>query len=284
MYSKKVLSLFVSLLFFTTTYSQYLEVGTTLGAATYQGDISPFQWKVSFQGGKFAKGLIVGYNINEIFSIKASYYSTSIAASDANAKDNWRKERNLSFRSSLSEIALHLDIEPMDFFNNKYRLKPQIHVGLGVFKFNPQAKLNDQWYDLQPLSTEGQGLPNSSSKPYYLTQLVIPFGIGLRYYATDDLSFEFSINPRKTFTDYLDDVSTNYYDRDLLHKYKGPIAVELAFRGDESNPDDTYPQKGIGRGNNNEKDWYILNTFTVTYRFDTFWPFHTKRRVNCPSY
>ena len=267
---------------FLTSKSQYLEIGTSIGASTYQGDISPLSWRGSFQGSKIAKGILVGYSINDIYTIKASYFYTNLSANDSESIDDWRQSRNLSFRTKLQEFALHVDVEPLDFFFNSHRLKPQLHVGIAIFDFNPQAKYKGKYRDLQPLSTEGQGLPGSDKDPYKLTQISIPFGVGLKYYVTEDLSFELSINPRKTFTDYLDDVSDTYFDYDELYKYKGKIAADLAFRGNEIDPLQTYPSKGEGRGNNNENDWYILNTFTVTYRLDSAWPFKASRNVKCP--
>lgn len=262
--------------------SQFLEVGTSMGASTYQGDISPFSWRGSFQGSQLAKGLLIGYSLNDIYSIKASYYSTNLSANDGNAIDEWRKTRNLSFRTKLHEFAIHLDIEPLDYFFTSHKLKPQLHFGIALFSFNPQASYKGKYRDLQPLSTEGQGLPGSGKEPYKLTQISIPIGFGLKYYISEDLSFELSFNPRKTFTDYIDDVSENYYSYDELLKYKGKMAADLAFRADEKGAGYVYPEGGSGRGNSKENDWYILNTFTVTYRFDSAWPFKASRNVKCP--
>lgn len=273
---------FSLLLYCKTVKSQHLEVGTSIGASTYQGDISPFSWQVSVQGSKLAQGLLLGYSLNEVYSVKLSYFFTHLSANDSDAIDEWRKSRNLSFRTKLSEVAFHLDIEPLDYFFKSHKLKPVFHVGLGIFKFNPQTKYGGIYRDLQPLSTEGQGLPGSNQKPYNLIQFAIPFGMGFKYYLTDDLNLEFSFNPRKTFTDYLDDVSESYFDYDQLIKYKGKMAAKLAFRGDEFDHTAIYPQSGSGRGNNDENDWYIFNTFTVMYRFNSAWPFKSKRNVKCP--
>ncbi len=38
---------------------------------------------------------------------------------------------------------------------------------------------------------------------------------------------------RKTFTDYLDDVSTFYVDQTILQNAKGGKAVEMAYRANE---------------------------------------------------
>lgn len=279
---RKWWSFAVFIVLFADSKGQSLEIGTSLGSSTYQGDISPFSWQLSFQGSKLAQGILLGYSLNEVYSVKMSYYHTSLSASDKDALDDWRQSRNLSFRTQLSEWSLHLDIEPLDYFFKSHKLKPNFHLGVGLFRFNPQTKYNGKYIDLQPLGTEGQGIPGSGRSPYSLTQLVIPVGLGLKYYINDQWNIEISINPRKTFTDYLDDVSNYYYDRNELIKHRGRLAAELAYRGDEIDPSSGYPTAGSGRGNTDEKDWYILNTFTITYRLDTGWPFKSSRKVKCP--
>ncbi|MBK8700864.1 MAG: hypothetical protein IPN29_15515 [Saprospiraceae bacterium] len=266
------------------TFCQSIDIGFAIGSSTYQGDISPLGWRISYQGSKPARGLLLGYNFTESFVLKLGYYKTRLEAYDADAIDDWRPTRNLSFRTDISEFALHAEWQVMDhwqFFRN-FSLKPVFHLGVGIFKFNPQTKYKGQWYNLQPLSTEGQGLPGSPDNPYKLTQWVIPFGFGLRYHITDRFSIELSTNPRKTFTDYLDDVSGNYYNLDLLKKYKGPLAAKLAFRGDENSPTATRPVEGQGRGNAVESDWYLIHTLTFTYRLQKGWPFRKNRQIRCP--
>ena len=49
-------------------------------------------------------------------------------------------------------------------------------------------------------------------KPYKLTQVNIPLGVGLKYYASERINLSAEVLYRKTFTDYIDDVSHNYID------------------------------------------------------------------------
>ena len=68
-----------------------------------------------------------------------------------------------------------------------------------------------QWIDLQPLGTEGQGTTAyPDRKKYSRTQIAIPMGGGVKISLNDNLNIAFSFSARKTYTDYLDDVSTTY--------------------------------------------------------------------------
>ncbi|MBK9735723.1 MAG: hypothetical protein IPO92_12455 [Saprospiraceae bacterium] len=264
-----ILMLFCTIYYFSAK-SQYIEFGGSLGGSSYQGDISHYSSKFSLQGNKFLNSIHVGYHFSDYYSIKVRYSHGSLGANDKESHDIWRKERNLHFKTYISEIAIINEFEMLDVFRffKKTRLKPFINIGIAYFKFNPQAQLNGTWYDLQPLSTEGQGLEGNKNKPYSLNQFSIPFGLGLKYFVKDDLYFSFEVSPRITFTDYLDDVSANYPDIEKLKQVKGNIAAELSYQGDKR--PGGLPFKELGgnaRGNPKDNDWYIFNSFSVAYFF-----------------
>ncbi len=276
--------IFLSLLLVTVVVSakaQYIEFGGCLGGSTYQGDISYFSSRLSFQGAKLLNGVHIGYHFNDYLAIKVKFNKGSIAANDYDSVDEWRKRRNLHFKTDITEFALIHEIELLDIlkFFQKFSLKPYINFGIAWFKFNPQAKYGGQWYDLQPLSTEGQDLPGSKTKPYALSQFSIPFGFGLKYHLNENFYFGLEISPRITFTDYLDDVSSEYPDFELLRQYKGDLAVQLSYQGDKRPgglPISTI--KDEKRGNNKDNDWYIFNSFIVGFKFDPVE--HMKRKRN----
>ncbi|MEI9908535.1 MAG: hypothetical protein WDO71_02020 [Bacteroidota bacterium] len=170
-----------------------------------------------------------------------------------------RYERNLSFRSSITDIQLAAEIHPL-FFKTYDEgeapfFSPYLVAGIGFFSFNPEAKLNGRWYALQPLHTEGQGFAEyPDRKPYKLTQVNIPLGIGLRYEVTSSLSARLEVVHRILFTDYLDDVSKNNIDPALFYNYLSPtqaaIAEQLADRR-------TAVPKNEQRGDPKDKDSFF---------------------------
>jgi hypothetical protein len=137
-----------------------------------------------------------------------------------------RYERNLSFRSSVTEFSALAEIHPLYIFK-KYdendempRYSPYLVAGVGFFSFNPQAKLLNKWVDLQPLSTEGQGFAEyPNRKPYKLQQMSYPVGVGVKYELSPMLNLRAECVYRILSTDYLDDVSTNYIDANLYSNY-----------------------------------------------------------------
>jgi hypothetical protein len=257
--------------------AQYSEIGFCGGVSFYMGDLNP---KGVFSGSRPAGGILFRYNINPRLAFKATALFGSLQASDATTGGD--KARNLSFRSPVSELSAQLELNFLRLYNEKGQnpFSPYLFLGVSVFSFNPQAELNGIWYDLQPLGTEGQDLNIRDAagtmydqKRYTLTGVSIPMGIGMRvnflkYYCVG-LEWGF----RATFTDYLDDVSGVYVDRDLLIEYRSRLIADLADRtttmksGEEGIPD--YHKAGTARGNNAQtKDWYSFAVLTFSFKLN----------------
>jgi hypothetical protein len=92
---------------------------------------------------------------------------------------------------------------------------------------------------------------------------MLPFGAGIKFAVSDDICLGVEFSQRKTFTDYLDDVSTHYVDPAVLLQAKGPKAVALAYRGDELPNGSGYPPAGEQRGTPHEMDWYYFLGITL---------------------
>ena len=178
-----------------------------------------------------------------------------------------RYERNLSFRSNITEFMAVAEIHPLFIFK-KYdendvapKYSPYLLAGIGYFSFNPQAQLNNRWVDLQPLSTEGQGFAEyPNRKPYSLHQVCIPVGVGVKYELSSMLNLRAECVYRILHTDYLDDVSTTYIDPNLYSNYftgtKLTNALLLNDRQYELDPTHiTTP--GDQRGNPKNNDSYF---------------------------
>jgi hypothetical protein len=138
-----------------------------------------------------------------------------------------RYNRNQSFKSSITDVTLMLEAHPLFIFvdwlakdKTAPRYSPYIVGGIGYFSFNPQTKLGNRYVDLQPLHTEGQGFAEyPDRKEYKLNQLMIPLGAGVKYELSPLINLRGEFLYRKTFTDYVDDVSTTYIDPALFSKY-----------------------------------------------------------------
>jgi hypothetical protein len=193
-------------------------------------------------------------------------------------KDNsgGRYQRNLSFRSNIFELSLVGEIHPRYFkqyrTNEKLpRISPYLLGGIGYFVFNPQAKYDGVWTDLRPLSTEGQGFAEyPDRKPYKLKQINFPVGAGFRYKVSTLINFNFECVYRILNTDYLDDVSTRYVDKNLYSHYFNGFQLTQALSlqdrqtelagGQPANTNDM-------RGNSTKNDAYFSFNFKVGFIF-----------------
>jgi len=233
------------------------------GLANYQGDLQDKRY--TFGGSKAAFGLGAQYDLTNHLSVKAGMMFARIGADDKNSDNSFRKARNLNFQSNITEGQVLAQYDFLDL--SEKRLSPYVFAGIGFYHFNPYS------YDtlgrkvfLQPLSTEGQGLAQyPDRKNYHLTQFTIPFGFGLHFKLADNLVLGYEMGFRPALTDYLDDVSKTYVDHDALLAAKGPLAVEMAYRGGElKDGDPTYPADGVQRGGANRKDWYYFSGFSLS--------------------
>lgn len=184
---------------------------------------------------------------------------------NVSASTSGRYERGLHFKSTIADLQFAIEIHPL-FFNtgdekDPSHFSPYVLVGIGYFSFNPQAKLNGNWYALQPFHTEGQGFKEyPERREYKLHQVNFPMGAGLKYELSPMASIRFEFVYRILTTDYLDDVSTSYIDPSFFAKYlthpQAAIAGQLADRQSEKNPAHiTTP--GQERGNPENKDAFF---------------------------
>jgi len=225
------------------------------GLINYQGDLNPNSFTIGHSN--FAGGIVLRKPLSRRFSARAGISIGEIEAADRYNRD-YLKPRNLSFFTTIKEAYTALEFNFLDI--NKTRFTPYVYGGIAVFHFNPWTyDRSGQKVYLNPLSTEGQGIADfPSQKPYHLTQFSLPFGIGIKYSLNDNINIGFEFSQRKTFTDYLDDVSSFYVDKDVLLEARGPVAVELAYRGDELTGTNDYPAHGEQRGTASEMDWYYF--------------------------
>ncbi len=176
-----------------------------------------------------------------------------------------RYDRNLSFKSRITDMQLAFEIHPLLFRNYDEdefpKFSPFVVGGIGLFSFDPQARLKGQWYSLQPLRTEGQGFKEYPGRqPYKLRQFNFPIGIGVRYEVNSFLYARLELVHRILMTDYLDDVSTRYINAGLFPAYLPAnlvsIAQQLYDRQAELNSAHI-PREWAERGDPTDKDAFF---------------------------
>lgn len=255
-----LLALFLPL----STFAQK-QVNLTLfgGFANYSGDLQEKRFTLDQSHAAFGAGL--SYEIIPKVLIRGAFTFSKLSGDDKFSSKELNRRRNLNFTSVLYDASVVADYSLFDLTDK--RVTPYAFAGVAMFGFNPYTldSLGDKYF-LKNLSTEGQGLLEyPDRKKYKNVQFAIPFGIGVRFRITDNAYLGYEIGLRKTFTDYIDDVSKTYVDEALLASNRGAKAVELAFRSNElKDVSLPYPDDGTIRGGSKYKDWYYFSGITLS--------------------
>jgi hypothetical protein len=111
-------------------------------------------------------------------------------------------------------------------------------------------------------------------------QFSIPFGGGIKIKISERFGMALEAGARRTFTDYIDDISTTYPRKDLLLSTSGPLAVLLSDRSPDQLTDHNNDRQ---RGDAAHKDWYMFAgvqlSFTLSKKYyDSCRPFRQKFR------
>ena len=242
------------------------EFGLSGGVAVYQGETNPSYFSLeTFNNFNPQGGLLARYNISTQLSLEASAHYGILSGSDKTADTEGRLQRNLSFKTDIITFGIQADYNLFGFqpYQNDQPFSPYIFLGVEGFHFNPKTEYNGQWYELQPLGTEGQGMPGRGAK-YSLNQVAIPFGAGFRYAISDRWSIGIEGGVRKTFTDYIDDVGSTYVKTSDLAAANGNLAAALGNRTGEVG---TYKdfKTGTQRGGRNDEDWYTFVGLSISH-------------------
>jgi hypothetical protein len=257
------------------------EIFFSIGATQFLGDlggrdqIGTQKSLVDIDWNMTRMGIGAGYRFrfHPMWAWSTQLYAGMLRGDDANTNEIVRRSRNLHFRSPIVEWSNR--IECIVYANERVgaRYKVQglkgfrtssevvyLFTGISGIFFNPQMQINGTWTNLQPLRTEGQGLVDGVDE-YSRVTVAIPFGVGFKigigqYWR---VGMEFIYN--KTFTDYIDDVSTNYYDPNVLAAQIGPDA---AFASNPAIENHNWFAPGQQRGNPDDNDAYFFTNIVLT--------------------
>ena len=155
-------------------------------------------------------------------------------------------------------------------------------MGINKFLDSEGNNVGDgQEYSLRELHTEGQGFeggPEKFSRKKYSTYkdfaICVPIGFGIKKAFHSNAGIKLEASYRFTNTDYLDDVSSNYYDKEKLRTEMNQAfdagLAESAYimsgtstGGVMSNSNSTNTEAGMERGEENGNDSYIFLTLSV---------------------
>lgn len=291
---KNLILIVVAVLFASNVEAQYstrwkryrYEVVYGIGATNFLGELggankegTNFLRDFEFSMTRPALTVGIRYKVLEKLSTKVALSYGVLRGDDKTTKEAYRQNRNLNFYAHLIEFSGQFEYSLIrEKIGHRYNLRrvrglkgfklnTYIFAGVGGFWFNPYGKhpQTGEWVALQPLGTEGQGMVGSREK-YSRLQLAIPFGIGFKYGLDRVWSIGIELGARKTFTDYIDDVSTTYYDNDKLAA-SNPLSAEMADPSFGVYPGQTDANQQ--RGDPSDYDSYMFLMITLNYKLKT---------------
>jgi hypothetical protein len=214
-------------------YVPHASLSVGAGSSTYLGDLLPSSALLPYglNATRWNFGVQYLKHFNRHFSYKASLTLIRIAgddnyynygSGDVDKKFAANYQRNLHFRNDLKELAVMgvYDLKAQTPFRKKRPFfSPFVFVGIAGIMSNPIARnaafvannvaSHSDWVDLRGYSKPSPSISGTENVNYSPFTFAIPMGLGFRIKLEDyvDLGFEFTY--RKSFSDYLDDVSDN---------------------------------------------------------------------------
>ncbi len=252
--------LIISLVISINAFPQrLLELGAFGGLSYYNGDINPSA-HLRASNNHLAFGVTARQTLNPRWALKASLLFGNLSGEDSHSDDPFVQYRNLSFNSPIYELSTVVEFNfrafnpfnPPSAFKHPDYFTPYTFIGISGFYFNPQASLDGNNYELQPLQTEGED--------YSRTGIAIPFGVGFKLRLSERMLFSAEYGLRRTFTDYIDDVSSRYPDDPST---LSQTARKLSDRSLEQQGSDG-SNWGTQRGNSQTNDWFSFVGITLS--------------------
>ena len=212
---------------------QRYEWVTGIGATQFLGDVggrnqigSDWFFDLDAPSTRYMINAGLRYKISPYISVKGGLSVGEVYGNDEYTKEPYRNNRNIHFRSPVVELSGQIEASWMrEQIGSRYKIRrvrgrgrrgSRVYVygfaGVGLLYMNPMAKsrIDGKWRSLRQFNTEGQTIIPTRER-YSNFQFVIPFGIGMKYKVDKRSSIGIEYGLRKTFTDYMDDVSLTYF-------------------------------------------------------------------------
>jgi hypothetical protein len=180
------------------SFGQRSEVGFGLGTLNYTGDLVR---NYNFRYSKPAGTVFYRSNLSPVVSFRAAATAGLLGASETPI-DPAAALRNESFNIFLFEVSTVMEYHFLNWRETKrfVRFTPYLFAGLGLFGISGNAEKTGDYSNIQGS---------------------VPFGGGLKYVYNPKWYFSLEFGIRKTFTDYLDNVSSGD-QRYKNYKYGNP--------------------------------------------------------------
>lgn len=183
----KTLLLFIAVFILSqSVFAQRSEIGFGIGTFNYTGDLAR---TYNFLNSKPAGTVFYRSNLSKVVSFRAGVTAGKVGASDLKRPvDAFAVQRKASFDIFLFETSTVMEYHFLNWRDTKHilRFTPYLFGGLALFGISGN---------------------NNKTSEYSNVQGAIPFGAGIKYIVNPKWYLALEFGARKTFFDYLDNVS-----------------------------------------------------------------------------
>lgn len=250
------------------------DYGISAGASNYLGDIGgkektrrDFIADMKLSETRWNGGAFIRFKYRPSLSLKLAFDYVRVQGADKLSANPGRHFRNFNFKNNLFDLGFTGEFfffENNDLGNTyRYRngFRAYVFGGVGGFYTNPKSYYQGQWVKMRQFQTEGY--------PYKSVVMNIPMGVGFYFTFDKKHRIGFEANYRKTFTDYIDDISGNYPDKAPSDPYTAGLILrtnELPQSDISDNPGAYQSHTwGMKRGDKTHKDAYMTLSLSYSY-------------------
>lgn len=213
------------------SYPRWWELGVGVYATNYSGDLAPDH--ISLAATRIGGSLFARHHLSSLIQVRASGHVVHLVGDDRNYPPN--AGRSFRFRANVLELSGQVEVTLANIAydpprrNTTYHFAPYVFAGIGGAWFSPKVTYYGPESE-RPLH-EREPIPEGGRKQR--SALVVPFGLGFRYIASDFITLGAEVCARPAPSDLIDGVSLN--------------------------------------GNPNHRDWYYTAGLTCSYFLNGPW-------------
>lgn len=191
---------------FYSLHAQKWSCAAQVGTTAYLGDVSEnLAWQPNLK--RTLAGASIAYAASNVLTIRLNVIAGQLSGYDAeNTTADWRKKRAFSFYTPFVETSILTEFDVFKAVFGKRnpdktnRFSTHLLLGVGVNRINPEVDFNEP----NPIS-ELTSLDKNAVYNHH--QIVIPYGLVVKWQLNEASAIRLEGMVRKTFSDYFDGVS-----------------------------------------------------------------------------
>ena len=129
---------------------QFYELGLGGSGTLFHGDVGAVgiaaQGAYGFTPNQPAAQITLRRQYNWHWATRLNYTRGYLSGMDAWAKDDWKQDRDLAFRTEVSEISYMTEFNYWPYgTGTKFKQSFYLFAGIGLTQYNPQGEYEGQW-------------------------------------------------------------------------------------------------------------------------------------------